>query len=59
MANREIELAFWYIIMLFQFYLLYPLFRSAILGVKERWGWQTHYDIDLIRTIVRGFDRND
>lgn len=26
----------WYIIMLFQFYLLYPLFRSALLGISRR-----------------------
>lgn len=43
---------FWYIIMLFQFYLLYPLFRSAILGIKERWGWQTQLTILIISGLL-------
>ncbi|ANA83048.1 acyltransferase [Paenibacillus glucanolyticus] len=43
---------FWYIIMLFQFYLLYPLFRSAILGIKERWGWRTQLIILLLSGLL-------
>lgn len=43
---------FWYIIMLFQFYLLYPLFRSAILGIKERWGWRTQLTILLLSGLL-------
>lgn len=42
---------FWYIIMLFQFYLLYPLFRSVILAIKERWEWRTQ----LAVLILAGF----
>ncbi|GAE04916.1 acyltransferase [Paenibacillus sp. JCM 10914] len=34
---------FWYIIMLFQFYLLYPLFRSVILAVRNKWSTRTQW----------------
>ncbi|KOR89893.1 acyltransferase [Paenibacillus solani] len=43
---------FWYIIMLFQFYLLYPLFRSAILGIKERWNWRTQLAILILSGLM-------
>ncbi|VTR57994.1 Uncharacterized protein conserved in bacteria [Actinobacillus pleuropneumoniae] len=43
---------FWYIIMLFQFYLLYPLFRSAILGIKERFGVRTQLTILVLSGLL-------
>ncbi|EGG37321.1 acyltransferase [Paenibacillus sp. HGF5] len=43
---------FWYIIMLFQFYLLYPLFRSAILGIKERCGVRTQLTILVLSGLL-------
>lgn len=43
---------FWYIIMLFQFYLLYPLLRSAILGIKERCGIRTQLTILVLSGLL-------
>lgn len=40
----------WYIIMLFQFYLLYPLYRSIILGISSR---LTHR-VNVILLVVTG-----
>lgn len=40
----------WYIIMLFQFYLLYPLFRSAIRGIASRFS----RELNIILLIVAG-----